>query len=152
MAVLLGLIVALGLAAYALVFAGPAAQSNGMVAVLKATKDIRAGTRITSDELGATQIRAADPSLHTFVFSGDGCWRLYGGGLAEAANIGMNLFIVNNGTYAIVDKGLEVVIPDVDKGRYHGKLAPIDFVAAAKAQRVGRLPAAAGPRQPRRDP
>jgi acetolactate synthase-1/2/3 large subunit len=45
----------------------------------------------------------------------------------------MNLFIVNNGTYAIVDKGLEVVIPDVDKGRYHGKLAPIDFVAAAKA-------------------
>ena len=77
--------------------------------------------------------RAADPSLHTFVFSGDGCWRLFGGGLAEAANIGMNLFIVNNGTYAIVDKGLEVVIPDVDKGRYHGKLAPIDFVAAAKA-------------------
>ena len=77
--------------------------------------------------------RAADPSLHTFVFSGDGCWRLYGGALAEAANIGINLFIVNNGTYAIVDKGLEVVIPDVDKGRYHGRLAPIDFVAAAKA-------------------
>jgi acetolactate synthase-1/2/3 large subunit len=77
--------------------------------------------------------RAADPSLHTFVFSGDGCWRLFGGALAEAANIGMNLFIVNNGTYAIVDKGLEVVIPDVDKGRYHGKLAPIDFVSAAKA-------------------
>jgi acetolactate synthase-1/2/3 large subunit len=77
--------------------------------------------------------RAADPSLHTFVFSGDGCWRLYGGALAEAANIGMNLFIVNNGTYAIVDKGLEVVIPDVDKSRYHGRLAPIDFVAAAKA-------------------
>ena len=77
--------------------------------------------------------RAADPSLHTFVFSGDGCWRLFGGALAEAANIGMNLFIVNNGTYAIVDKGLEVVIPDVDKGRYHGRLAPIDFVGAAKA-------------------
>jgi acetolactate synthase I/II/III large subunit len=77
--------------------------------------------------------KAADPSLHTFVFSGDGCWRLFGGALAEAANIGMNLFIVNNGTYAIVDKGLEVVIPEVDKGRYHGKLAPIDFVAAAKA-------------------
>jgi acetolactate synthase-1/2/3 large subunit len=77
--------------------------------------------------------KAADPSLHTFVFSGDGCWRLYGGALAEAANLGMNLFIVNNGTYAIVDKGLEVVIPDVDKGRYHGRLAPIDFVAAAKA-------------------
>ena len=77
--------------------------------------------------------RAADPSLHTFVFSGDGCWRLFGGSLAEAANIGMNLFIINNGTYAIVDKGLEVVIPDVEKARYHGKLPAIDFVAAAKA-------------------
>ena len=77
--------------------------------------------------------RAADPSLHTFVFSGDGCWRLFGGALAEAANIGMNLFIINNGTYAIVDKGLEVVIPDVEKARYHGKLPAIDFVAAAKA-------------------
>jgi acetolactate synthase-1/2/3 large subunit len=77
--------------------------------------------------------RAADPSLHTFVFSGDGCWRLFGGALAEAANIGMNLFIINNGRYAIVDKGLEVVIPDVEKGRYHGVLPEIDFVAAAKA-------------------
>ena len=77
--------------------------------------------------------RAADPSLHTFVFSGDGCWRLFGGALAEAANIGMNLFIINNGTYAIVDKGLEVVIPDVEKARYHGKLPAIDFVGAAKA-------------------
>ncbi len=77
--------------------------------------------------------RAADPSLHTFVFSGDGCWRLYGGALAEAANLGMNLFIINNGRYAIVDKGLEVVIPDFDKTRYHGVLASIDFVAAAKA-------------------
>ena len=77
--------------------------------------------------------RAADPSLHTFVFSGDGCWRLYGGALAEAANLGMNLFVINNGTYAIVDKGLEVVIPEFDKSRYHGKLPSIDFVAAAKA-------------------
>jgi len=72
MAVLLGLVVTLGLAAYALLFAGPAAQSNGMVAVLKATKDIRAGSRITTDELGVTQIRAADPSLlQTLVLSGD---------------------------------------------------------------------------------
>src|SRR5438105_3996475 len=77
--------------------------------------------------------RVADSSLHTFVFSGDGCWRLYGGALAEAANLGMNLFIINNERYAIVDKGLEVVIPDWDKERYHGVLQNIDFVAAAKA-------------------
>jgi acetolactate synthase-1/2/3 large subunit len=77
--------------------------------------------------------RAADPSLHTFVFSGDGCWRLFGGSLAEAAHMGLNVFIINNGRYAIVDKGLEVVIPDVDKRRYHGVLPNIDFAAAARA-------------------
>ncbi len=77
--------------------------------------------------------RLADPGRHTFVFSGDGCWRLFGGALAEAANLDLRVFIINNGTYAIVDKGLEVVIPEVDKRRYHGKLPMIDFVAAAKA-------------------
>ncbi|MBI4587301.1 MAG: thiamine pyrophosphate-binding protein [Candidatus Rokubacteria bacterium] len=77
--------------------------------------------------------KIADPSLHTFVFSGDGCWRLFGGALADAANLDLRLFIINNGTYAIVDKGLEVIIPDVDKRLYHAKLPRIDFVAAAKA-------------------
>jgi len=77
--------------------------------------------------------KIADPTLHTFVFSGDGCWRLFGGGLADAANLDLRLFIINNGTYAIVDKGLEVVIPDHHKRLYHAKLPRIDFVAAAKA-------------------
>lgn len=77
--------------------------------------------------------KIADPSRHIFVFSGDGCWRLFGGSLAEAAGLDLRLFIINNGTYAIVDKGLEVVIPEVDKRRYHGKLAGIDFVGAARA-------------------
>lgn len=77
--------------------------------------------------------KIADPSLHTFIFAGDGCWRLFGGALADAATLDLRLFIINNGTYAIVDKGLEVVIPEVDKGRYHSKLPSIDFVAAARA-------------------
>lgn len=77
--------------------------------------------------------KIADPSLHTFVFTGDGCWRLFGGALADAAALDLRVFIINNGTYAIVDKGLEVVIPEVDKRRYHSRLPGIDFVAAAKA-------------------
>ncbi len=77
--------------------------------------------------------KAADPSLHTFVFSGDGCWRLFGGALADAAHLDLRVFIVNNGTYAIVDKGLEVVVPEVDKRRYHSVLPQIDFVQAAQA-------------------
>jgi len=77
--------------------------------------------------------KLADPSLHTFVFSGDGCWRLFGGALADAANLDLRLFIINNGVYGIVDKGLEVVIPDVEKRRYHATLPSIDFVGAARA-------------------
>jgi len=77
--------------------------------------------------------KLADPNLHTFIFSGDGCWRLFGGCLADAANFDLRLFIINNGTYAIVDKGLEIIIPTVEKPRYHSKLPSIDFVAAAKA-------------------
>ncbi len=77
--------------------------------------------------------KIADPSLHAFVFTGDGCWRLFGGALADAAALDLRLFIINNGTYAIVDKGLEVVIPEVDKRRYHSRLPGIDFVAAARA-------------------
>lgn len=77
--------------------------------------------------------KAARPDLHAFVFTGDGCWRLFGGALADAARLDLRVFIVNNGTYGIVDKGLEIVVPEVHKRRYHSKLASIDFVAAAKA-------------------
>jgi acetolactate synthase-1/2/3 large subunit len=77
--------------------------------------------------------KLADPTLHTFLFCGDGCWRLFGGCLADAAFLDLRLFIINNGTYGIVDKGLEMIIPTVEKARYHSKLPRIDFVAAAKA-------------------
>ncbi|HYK97491.1 MAG TPA: thiamine pyrophosphate-dependent enzyme, partial [Candidatus Acidoferrales bacterium] len=53
--------------------------------------------------------------------------------LADAANLGMNVFVVNNGVYGIVDKGLEVIIPEVDRRNYHAKLPAIDFVKAAEA-------------------
>ncbi|MGH2450852.1 MAG: thiamine pyrophosphate-dependent enzyme [Candidatus Limnocylindria bacterium] len=77
--------------------------------------------------------KAGDPRLHTFVFTGDGCWRLFGGALADAANLDLRVFIVNNGVYGIVDKGLEVIIPEVEKRRYHSRLPQIDFVKAAEA-------------------
>ncbi len=77
--------------------------------------------------------KAARPDVTTFVFTGDGCWRLFGGALADSANLDLRVFIVNNGTYGIVDKGLEVVVPEVHKRRYHSKLPSIDFVGAAKA-------------------
>jgi acetolactate synthase I/II/III large subunit len=78
--------------------------------------------------------KMADPDLNTFVFTGDGCFRLFGGALADSANLDLRVFVINNGVYGIVDKGLEVVIPDVDKRRYHSSLPSIDFTAVAKAQ------------------
>ncbi len=45
----------------------------------------------------------------------------------------LRVFVVNNGVYGIVDKGLEVIIPDVPKRQYHSKLPQIDFVKAAEA-------------------
>jgi acetolactate synthase I/II/III large subunit len=77
--------------------------------------------------------KCADPSLNTFVFTGDGCFRLFGGALADAATLDLRVFVVNNGVYGIVDKGLEVIIPDYEKKNYHSKLPHIDFVKAAEA-------------------
>lgn len=77
--------------------------------------------------------KMSDPSLNTFIFSGDGCWRLYGGGLAEAASMGIRLFMMDNNVYGIVQQGLRIVMPNKPKERYHTDIAKIDFVAAAKA-------------------
>jgi acetolactate synthase-1/2/3 large subunit len=77
--------------------------------------------------------KAARPDLHTFVFTGDGCFRLFGGALADAATLDLRVFVVNNEVYGIVDKGLEVIIPDFQKKNYHSKLPHIDFVKAAEA-------------------
>ncbi|HEY7623481.1 MAG TPA: thiamine pyrophosphate-dependent enzyme [Candidatus Limnocylindria bacterium] len=77
--------------------------------------------------------KAARPELHTFVFTGDGCFRLFGGALADAATLDLRVFVVNNEVYGIVDKGLEVIIPDYEKRNYHSKLPHIDFVKHAEA-------------------
>jgi len=77
--------------------------------------------------------KVANPDLHTFVFTGDGCFRLFGGALADAANMDLRVFVVNNEVYGIVDKGLEVIIPDYEKKNYHSKLPHIDFVKHAEA-------------------
>jgi hypothetical protein len=63
LAVLLGLVVLLALAAFVVVEAEQSAQANRTVAVLKAIQDIRAGTTITSSELGVAQLRVDDPSV-----------------------------------------------------------------------------------------
>ena len=53
--------------------------------------------------------------------------------MGDAANMDLRVFVVNNEVYGIVDKGLEVIIPDFDKKNYHSKLPHIDFVKHAEA-------------------
>ena len=60
---LLGLIVGLALAAYALVVLGPGADVNQMVSVLRANRAIQAGDVISTDDLTTSLIRTQDPGV-----------------------------------------------------------------------------------------
>jgi hypothetical protein len=72
LAALLGLIVLLALAGFAVVAAEQSAQANRTVPVLRATQDIRAGTTITADELSVSNVRIDDPAvLATLAGAGD---------------------------------------------------------------------------------
>ena len=62
-AVLLGVLFFLALAAAALILAGPASHRESLVAVLRATKAIRAGSAITAGELGVTYVHFQDPGV-----------------------------------------------------------------------------------------
>ncbi|GGA44866.1 thiamine pyrophosphate-dependent enzyme [Dyella nitratireducens] len=77
--------------------------------------------------------KIAAPDKHVFVFSGDGCFRLYGGCLVEARQLGISLFVLDNANYGIVEQGLSKVLPDTPARRYHGELERIDFGAMARA-------------------
>jgi acetolactate synthase-1/2/3 large subunit len=77
--------------------------------------------------------KLACPERHIFIFSGDGCWRLYGGGCAEAAQFDIRLFILNNQSYALVEQGLKIILPHFDAESRHSRLVSIDFLAAAES-------------------
>jgi acetolactate synthase I/II/III large subunit len=82
----------------------------------------------------AAGAKLAAPHHPTFVFSGDGCWRLFGGGLADLAGLELCVFVLNNGTFALVDSGLRITLPELHPRSRHTKLRPVDFVGAARAQ------------------
>lgn len=77
--------------------------------------------------------KLANPALHTFMFCGDGCWRLFAGCLADVSRLGLRMFLINNGSYGIVRQGLGDIISQVDPSRYHGAIPTLDFVGVAKA-------------------
>ncbi|SEP36656.1 acetolactate synthase-1/2/3 large subunit [Nitrosovibrio sp. Nv6] len=77
--------------------------------------------------------RLAAPQKTVFLFSGDGCFRLFAGCLGEAREIGVVLFLFNNANYSIVEQGLSKIIPDVPNEYYHSQLYSLDYCAIARA-------------------
>jgi hypothetical protein len=72
LAALLGLVVLLALAAFAVLEAEQNAQASRTMPVLKATQDILAGSTITTEELGVSYLRIDDPAvLATLASAGD---------------------------------------------------------------------------------
>ncbi len=74
----------------------------------------------------------ADPLSKVFLFSGDGCFRLYGGALAEARQLNMTLFIMNNQELSIIHDGCNHIINDDETFYYHEFLEPINWVNLAE--------------------
>lgn len=81
----------------------------------------------------AVGAKLAAPDKNVFLFSGDGCFRLYGSCLEEVKDLGVVLFIINNESYAIVEQGLPKIIPNVKSDKYHAKLHQVDYCAIAEA-------------------
>lgn len=81
----------------------------------------------------AVGAKLAAPDKRVYLFSGDGCFRLYGGSLNEAKDLGIVLFLLDNHTYSIVAQGLPVILPTVEPERFHDTLSSMDYAKMAEA-------------------
>lgn len=77
--------------------------------------------------------KLADPGRQVFLFTGDGCFRLFSGSLGEVSNLGLVVFLLNNETFGIVEQGLRKVLPDVAASYYHSRLDAVDYCGIARA-------------------
>ncbi|SDE80857.1 acetolactate synthase-1/2/3 large subunit [Dyadobacter soli] len=77
--------------------------------------------------------KLADQRRQVFLFTGDGCFRLFSGSMGEVSNLGLVVFLLNNETFGIVEQGLRKVLPDMDTPYYHSRLEPIDYCGIARA-------------------
>lgn len=77
--------------------------------------------------------RLADPEANVFLFTGDGCFRLFSGSMGEVSNLGLVVFLLNNETFGIVEQGLRRVLPHVGTAYYHSRLDTVDYCGIARA-------------------
>jgi acetolactate synthase-1/2/3 large subunit len=81
----------------------------------------------------AVGARLGSPDRSVFLFTGDGCFRLFAGCLGEARHLGIVMFVLNNGKYSIVAQGLNRILDDIDPVRHHADLDTLDHAAIARA-------------------
>ncbi|WP_353722290.1 thiamine pyrophosphate-dependent enzyme [Dyadobacter sp. 676] len=81
----------------------------------------------------AVGAKLAAPRRPVFLFTGDGCFRLFSGSLGEVSNLGLVVFLLNNETFGIVEQGLRKVLPYVGTAHYHSRLDAVDYCGIARA-------------------
>ena len=75
----------------------------------------------------------ANTEQRVFVFSGDGCFRLYGGNLMEANQLNMTLFIMNNQELSIIRDGCNHILHNSEEKIDHADIKNIDWQRCATA-------------------
>lgn len=81
----------------------------------------------------AVGAKLANPYQFVFLFTGDGCFRLFSGTMGEASGLGLIVFLLNNESLGIVEQGLSKIMPHVKKERYHAAIKSLDYCGIAKA-------------------
>lgn len=81
----------------------------------------------------AVGARLSSPDKPVFLFTGDGCFRLFSGSLGEASELGIVIFLINNAHFSIVGQGLPAILPEIAEKHYHAHLKVLDYCAIARA-------------------
>jgi acetolactate synthase-1/2/3 large subunit len=81
----------------------------------------------------AVGAKLSSPTQPVFLFTGDGCFRLFSGSLGEVSELGLVIFLLNNASFSIVGQGLPEILPGVEEKNYHARLKPLDYCMVARA-------------------
>lgn len=79
-------------------------------------------------------VRYAKPDYHIHIVTGDGCFRYSGAILGEMRDLGLVLWVLDNGTHGLVSWGLTKIKPYMPADRKLTEVAAVDYVKMAEAQ------------------
>ena len=78
--------------------------------------------------------RLARPDLHIVAVTGDGCNEYFGASLGRMKDLGLLLFVLDNGTHGLVDWGLGKIKPHLPPDKRLTHVPRNDYVGMAVAQ------------------